>query len=640
LYLTLLDPSAPCELRYTGDVTRRSILLIALAGCAPQSEAVDASDESGLDDAAETDDDAGDAYPCETVADPATYTDGPIVSPEPWVGTVECPALGEDPLVIDLPSPAVVTGELQLEGLPTTAAIKFVGHDGLGQVNAFAEDGTFAAELLPGVYDISAMTPGPELDQWVVVQSNVELTTDTMLVLAVPPSVLVSGTMLMDGAPVPDEFGYIEVIANTGDRLALAMADSDYALTLSPGEYQFVYSWCDRSAPVPIHATSICADPDAPPIPADAPRIGPEQQRAPFLEVVVGEDTLLELDVPTAMVSGIITLDGVGPDAAVIFRVDDEFGFARLEIADDGSFAGRIVQGEYAEARVYAGEVIPELEVIVDDVEIEIHRESVSISAAELDVDGLVDPWNSWKLELVRLDTGHSEDFAWLTVEGEPVARVWPGLWSAIFHGAACWPGLDEPEFSVIGKRGLSVVAEPQLDLQAPTQLEIEFELAALAVDLRELGTYVVPEYDQSNNRLLHLQLFPEGSWTEADVLQGRDLFIGDPQELALQGYGRSLLGTVDVVDGTTLVLRPNSREFDAEWTIGGVPVGSAGDTKHLFMRNLDTGHLRIYQDPIEDGPNTLPPGQYELIYVGFDEYGDGFPDNTDPRVGCVTVEG
>jgi hypothetical protein len=627
--------------------------MAVLFGCAPQSEAVEATGETGSgSETADEGDDTGHAYPCETVVDPETYAGGPIVSPEPWVGTPECPALVDGPLVIDLPSPVLLTGEIQLEGLPTTASIKLVGHDGLGEVNAYADDGTFAAELLPGVYDVSAVAQTPALDQWVVLQTDVELATDTMLVLDMPPPVLVAGTMLMDGAPAPDEFGYIEVISNTGDSLALAMADLDYALMLSSGEYQFVYSWCDRSRPVPIHGSSICADPDAPPIPADAPRVGPEQDRAPFLEVVVGEDTQLDLDVPTAVVSGNITLDGVGPtNGAVIFRGEEDLGFARLEIDDDGSFGGRIVQGEY-EARIHpSGEAVSELEAIVDDVEIAIHRESVPITAAELEVDGLVDRWNSWRLELTRLDTGQSEDFAWLSVEGdEPVISVWPGVWSATFRGAACWPGLDEPEHSIIGKRGIRVVAEPELDLQAPTHLELSFELAALAIDLRELGTYVVPEYDQSNNQLLHLQLFAEGKWTDEDVLTGWDLFIGDPQELQLQGYvapgsydiiyGRSLLGTVDIIDGTTLVLRPHSRQFEAEWTIDGVPVGSAGETNHLFMRNLDTGHLRIHQDLVEDGPNTLPPGQYELIYVGFDEYGDGFPDNTDPRVGCVTVEG
>jgi hypothetical protein len=627
------------------------LVLACLVGCSAP-DAIDAGDtDAGIDIDTETGDpDPEPLFLCEAVADPQTYADGPVVTPEPWLATPECPAYVSGPLVLELPAPVIVSGELQVEGLPATAWVKLTSHEGLGEVNAYAQDGAFAAELWPGHYDVSAMTSGPDLNQWVPLQTDLELIEDTLLMLDMPAPRLVSGAMTMDGAPPPDEFGYVQVIAETtGDSRVLPMIQLDYALSLSPGEYRFVYSWCDRSEPVPADAWSICAGFEGPAIPPDAPRIGPEQDWAPFLDVVIADDTLLDLDVPTAMVDGNVTLDGVGPEngALVLRTLDGEFS-GRLPTSEQGDFAGRVVQGQYQSYIAPLGGSVPEAAEIIDDVHIEIHRESVPLSADEIEVGGF-GPSYEWSAEFVRLDSGQRESFAWYELDGDEPVTMWPGSYRATFNADACWPALGDRGWGYEGTRPIAVPIASELVLDGPMHLEFSFELAALAIDLRELGSHVVSEYDHSNNRLLNLQLFAEGERTEEAVLTGRDMLVVN-QELQAQGfivpgrydvvYGRALLGSVDIVDRTTLFLRPHSRTFTAEWTLGGVPIGSAGETNHLFMRNLDTGHLRIHQNIDNEPPNTLAPGRYELIYVGFDEYGDGFPDNTDPRVGCITIEG
>jgi hypothetical protein len=604
-------------------------------------------DELGIS-TGETSDPSSDD-PCELVLDPATFAAGPIVSPEPWVGTPECPALTL-PMILALPTPIEVTGSVVVDGEAWDGYVEFHGRDGEGQVTTQSELGTgFAVELLPGRYDVHAALEDLSLQHFTLVLEDVDLGEPVNLELELPAPIQVTGSMTMDGEPAPDPFGYIEVRSTTSDSddegVVLVMAAGDYALTLAPGEYRFVYRWCNRSEILPSHAWTICSALEGPAIPEDEPRIGSEQDWAPFHTATLEDSGVLDLDVPTARVSGTLTFEGVAPLTLarfIRFDVDDQHGFVYPEA--DGSFDTRIVRGTYEAVLGSFGGRAPELDVISEDIHVDIHRDAVPLTAIEPEGYPMLRiAYTSRNAELYawRSDVRFQDDDLYWTGDDELDPVLWPGLWNLAVGVNLCWPDTSS------GGRYIRIPFANELDLHGPTALgDIQPEFAPVHIDLVAEGGYVLP----SENDELKLELVPEHGLVPTDEFVPDRGSYSFSDELDVHGYlvpGRyrvlyadSLLGTVDLEPGSTLMARPRFQVFAADWTIGGEPAGAASSGYHLFLRNLDTGHLRLYHDVGEHGPNTLAPGRYELIYVGWDEHGDGFPDNTDPKIGCVTVEG
>lgn len=612
------------------------------------------------------DDDEAPERACVKVLDPSTYADGPVVSPQPWVASEECPALA-GPLTLELPIPVEVSGNVVVDGMQWPARVEFHGRAGQGIVSAVSKlDEGFRAELLPGRYDVHVALDGLDVRLMTLVSSDVELVEPTTLELEPPAPIQVTGSMTMDGEPAPDRFGYIKVLPSDSDDYALLIMEAgDYALTLSPGEYRFVYAWCNRSELLPFDAWTFCAHLWSmdPPIPVDAPRIGPTQTWAPFRTVTLEHDDVLDLDVPTARVSGRVTLDGApsstGHGGAQVIRLaldepgsDEEFFSLEpsntIRLDDDGRFDARIVRADYRAVIEPRGGRLPELDFIDQDIHVEVGLESVVLHA-EYPSAQVWEPTGRGHivmLHLWRADVGGQEQsIGWGAPPGHNLPPVWPGVWHVALSSALCWPD------ALSGHERIRIPIFRDLELYEPVDLgAILPELAAVHVDIVEVGEHVLPP----NENQLWLELIPEEGLVAVEGFvpaDGHYDFGRAPgQDFDLHGYvvaGRyqvryagSLLGTVDITQGTTLQVRPRSQVLEAEWTIGGAPAGSASVGNHLFMRNLDTGHLRLYRDVAKYGPNTLAPGRYELIYVGWSEYGDGFPDNTDPRLGCITVEG
>jgi hypothetical protein len=575
---------------------------------------------------------------CEAALDPVTYANGPVFTPTPVLATPECPAYAGK-LMIDLPAPVLVTGTLAVDGTPTHGYIRLRGRDGEGTAIGDTEaDGSFAFELWPGRYDVDAKPSDRDLSPYIELLQDVDLTSPVELPLEAPPAVDISGIMTMDGEPAPDPYGYLLVTSADPDAqgaVDLYISDGGFDLRVTPGIYEFFYYWCDytefgtlEGGPPPCH------DPDAPPIPEGTPRIAPQQRAyVPFASFDIVADTELDVDVPTARVSGIVELDGIAPEGDVRLFLEPEGGYLEgFWMESDGSFDLRVVRGLYRSA--LGGEArgsVPEIGLIAADLDVEILRESVLLTA--IAPSPLPTASDLLALHMTELDVEQDTYLNWTA--GEPVLeqRIWPQLASLAFEAEYCWP--DDSDHN---PRRIATVLDSAHMFEGPTALELEVPFAAVHIDFRELGAVLIERYNT-----VELVLTAEG-----EPPRGSEVTFhhhADESSIDVHGYlvpGRyritfaeSLLGTADIVDGTTLQLHVPTSTIEFEVSIGGMVLDPSHSALELF--NLETQrHESIHADWDTDR-RTFAPGRYELRFAS---WGEGVPDNDDVVVGCVTIEG
>lgn len=218
------------------------------------------------------------------------------------------------------------------------------------------------------------------------VLTDVDLSSPAELMLELPPAMSLSGTMTMDGVPAPDPYGYLWLSsADATDEAMLYMADGSFDLQVSPGTYEVSYFWCDHTQAHPFDGGSLCSNFDGPPIPEGTLRVGPLQENTVAFESIdIATDTILAIDVPTARVTGIVELDGAPPEGNVQLWLKPEGNddADRFPLEEDGSFEIRLVRGLYRSSlAVDARGLVPEIGLIDGDLDVEILRESVLLTA-------------------------------------------------------------------------------------------------------------------------------------------------------------------------------------------------------------------------------------------------------------------
>lgn len=621
--------------------TWQVIVIMALTGCggraASGSESESGETGSSSADTGESESDSDTSEPvnelCEVMLDPATYADGPVFTPTPQIATPECPAL-DGKMMIDLPTPVQVTGTLLVDGVPTPGEVLLTGRNGEGTAREDSLDGSFAIHVWPGRYDVSASPGNRDLTKRVDVLTDVDLTSPAELMIDLPPAVSLSGTMTMDGEPAPDPFGYLFV----DHWLMLYLPDGSYELQVSPGTYELEYFWCNHNG---VDGESgICQGFEGLPT-ADAPHIGPEQ-RSPvmFGSVDVAADTIFDIDVPTARLTGLVELDGAPPEDHVNFWLEvggnDGDSFA---IEDDGSFDIRLVRGEYqAWLGGDAHGQVPEIGLLDGDVDVEIIRGSALVTATAPTL-----PLRNGQLHMGLLEIGSDHGGKALSwTPGDPWLEqpVWACTADLVVGGAYCWSvDLDQQA------RLITTLLEVEKVFEGAVPLELDVPFAAVHIELNEIGAYSIEHLHP-----LFLQLEPEG-----DELPRGDMqqFRRDEEEWGfdLHGYlvpGRyratyasTELGTFDIVDGTTLQLHIPTQTVELELSVDGMPVGPGSAHHRLKLTNLDTLESEMYS---EDDPKrrTFAPGRYELRYHNtvVEQPQDAvLPQNGNVLVGCVTIE-
>lgn len=576
---------------------------------------------------------------CERVLDPSIYPEELVWTPEPVVADESCPASGPS-YVVQWPASVLVSGTVDYGGNPGGGTLELIGRTTEGRVETDVSNGSFSAEVLPGRYDVilHPKDTGTDLVASMTVAQDMEITAPLVLPIDVPV-VTVSGTMTMDGQLAPDAYAWL-LIPN--DRYLpdhqLHMIDSSYSVTATPGSYEVRFDSCD-----PTDRFGPCHVIGHPPL--MEPPLGPDQRSVPFTTFEVGSEALqLDLDVPTVTIAGTVSLDGHPMDAHLSFRngyVSNSVG------APDGVFSERWVAAQYDSvvlyalettsnlmwAQYYAATLVPELENIDADVNLDLSPTSASILAPWPGQSAFIDPLVSSWLPGIHFDTD------WPSVDllsaGWPVAQefsVWPGVRAISIEGRVCWPDYDQ-----VWNQGLyaAIMLGEEIEISGEVELEttVVHELAAVHVDLL-WGGPGVPTFGAL--RIVPIARPPEGGgWGGYGSFPGTTLDVHGylprgPANVSLDGVPA---GVVNIQDGTTVFLRPTLDLLDAALEVDGASV----PIYHLEVAPIDVPNQRA---PI----NTVrPAGRYQLLYGHYDtevDSNDGLPDNHNAVVGCITREG
>jgi len=197
--------------------------------------------------------------------------------------------------------------------------------------------GTFIQPVVPGTYDVvygqvSKGTAVP-INRSGIVMKGVVIPAGTTATLNVDvPAVTVSGALTMNGASVAGTsgMGLVQLSTPEGDLVTLgSLSSGTYSALVVPGTYDIYYSGAGASA-------------------AAAPRNTKVLLKSAV--VVPAAGATLSIDVPSAMVTGALTINGAvvsnpGDEGQVFLRGPS--GDATLGLTSAGTYAIPVVPGTY-----------------------------------------------------------------------------------------------------------------------------------------------------------------------------------------------------------------------------------------------------------------------------------------------------
>jgi hypothetical protein len=569
---------------------------IVVAGCGDDI-AVGGSSES----------ESGEAFDlCESALDPEIYTT-PAWSPEPFVASKDCPALA-GPLLIELATATVTVTVRMGDEVIVPTMLQLRGRDGEGNVHPEAVgDGTFAATLLPGRYDVwVGNAPGALLAVERSAVADLGVVGDVDVDVDVPPNVTLSGQMTLDGELAGDPFPHIsikEAGATYDHPLWLPvigrMDAGSYSIVLAPGSYAFRYNFCDPNESGWIHiGENPCYDPSLPEV-SSLDSDAPQQYGVPLADdVAIGVDTILDFDVKTVRFSGKVEIEG-GLNPSVSLYTEEGWGWL-----DSDEFDERIVMGTYA-FRVH-DHSRPIIDALVLEEDTHVERVVPTFTMSVLYEAGPA--VTQWPEALPpRLLVYPRESFVnhYFELPFSPLL-VFAGSHRVEHIISYCWPDLGHAPPSVKFREYDADIADSLTIELAPP------ELARVRV-----------EYAESSTHRLKLEPAEGGPTINSIGVSGDVATHGIVPAGAYRINGQ----LVDVSDGTTLRVVEEPKMLTLELTVDGQP--TPFDDHRLV---IEPGSW-VTSDGV-----LLEPGHYEVIFYGDPE--PGLPSNSSARVGCFTVEG
>jgi hypothetical protein len=268
-------------------------------------------------------------------------------------GVVVAPA-GPTVLDVDVPS-AVVAGTIHFDGIPpeATERIHLVLRtaDGDYAQIPWSGDGGYSVNVVPGSYDlyyskdntVPAATPANQLAK---LRSGVVVTRNGTTLLDIDvASTLVMGTLKINGAPAAaGNSGIVTLRSADGDKAVIAStARGTFSVRVVPGRYDLYYT---RTAS-----------------PANTTTAAPANHAARLqtgLVLAPGATTVLDIDIPSATVSGMITINGTssGTDDHGTLMVQNAAGdFGPFASTNGGAYSARLVPGTYDLYYSHAGKI-------------------------------------------------------------------------------------------------------------------------------------------------------------------------------------------------------------------------------------------------------------------------------------------
>jgi hypothetical protein len=595
--------------------------------------------------------------------------DSPAWSPDPIVGTAECPAV-DGRLVVAL-STVEIRGSVTLDdSLADPPNVWLIGksNEGVTRVR-YDADGAFSLRAVPGRYDVAADITAAFFARSVTVFRDLEVEDPVQLDVQVPGPATVTGIMTLDGEAAPDPYGHIFVrVAGDEDwpwfayPLVAPMDRGSYSISLAPGSYDFLYTWCNPAAPLrlpldPPHfpETVDLAVPNAPGPSARSPNTfgsappgpsttvwmspchvpdhlgfegeseSPKQKGVPIASnVLITGDRELDLDVPTVRFSGSITVENAPVDALRPY-LGNSAGTSSL--GTDLSFDERVVVGTYAFYGASGAPPFDEALVLDRDTHVERSLRAFSLDLTHDERPSILDLAYATGVD-VRLSAYVCPVAAPTSCDPHDLPMTGPltvfaGPYVVAHEQALCWPDYDGK-----GKIGWRVLSDA-LHIETDSEIDLAPQaLARVALDYTDLA-------------------WPEksgiGLFGAEDGLP-RATFRAPGGRLVAHGLwpiGRYRVRgeLVDIVDGTTIRLVEASATLDVELLVDGTPTSSTGRFRVVPAdEDLAATGSGAGRSPWRMPSDLLSPGRYLVMFNA--DADDPVPANSGMEIGCVTIEG
>jgi hypothetical protein len=246
------------------------------------------------------------------------------------------------PTVLDVDVPATkISGVVTINGAGLaagdTVSLSLRNAAGDSVPLAVGSDGSYSARVVPGTFDLSYaagdLTPGSATpaNQLALLASGVVIAPARPTTLDVNVrAATVAGNIAINGVPAgPTNRGKVYLKNAAGDTVRLAVANAGaYTARVVPGRYDLYFSGTEDAYSVANQNTRL--------------RTG--------VVVAAGGTTLLDVEVPSAAVTGTLRLDGAAPDAtdSVHLLLRNAAGdSAPIPWSIDGHYSMRAVPGTY-----------------------------------------------------------------------------------------------------------------------------------------------------------------------------------------------------------------------------------------------------------------------------------------------------
>jgi hypothetical protein len=556
-------------------------------------------------------------------------------------GCVPC-AAAETPFDIDVPV-IDVTARVLVDGAPAPASEYDDGNiylenprrgDRLHLGNT--HDAQLSARILPGIYDVvyEVETPGQQMPvNTHHVLATLDLQTDGDFDVDIPVA-LMDGTITLAGEDPPaSEYddGQVWLVDGTQTE-AFAVAnthDGAVSAHVIEGAYRVHYRVETPGEVVPANRDAF---------------VGWVELR--------GTELATDIDIPAAPVVGDILINGQMPpvseyeDGELVLRSEDGDEVV-LGNTHDGSFAATVVPGEYDlyyEHETGGAEVPVNRRARIAGLAVNAAEQfDVDIPMVDLDgaitIAGQVPPASEYDDGTVALhepDTGDVVPLA-KTSAGSYAVKIVPGTYEIVYAQETA--GAVVP-VNTAGRLG-------QLDVEASMSMDIDVEAVSVTGDITIDGA-APPGNAYASGRLflrdaehgdsVLLGTTPEGSYSAVVVPGSYGLYY--VEETAGDGVPANqdaFLAPVEVAGAMSFDVDIPSTVVMGGLTVGGeAPPASPGDSGSLYLRaGDDSALLGATHDAVFS--IRVVPGSYGIYYRA-DNAGATVPENTNGRLGCVTL--
>jgi len=261
---------------------------------------------------------------------------------------------GATAIDVDVPA-AVVAGTLLIDGAPPVAtdSAHLVLRDATGDYAQIPwnSDGEYRVNVVPGTYDLfyakdNTVQTATPMNQLAKLRGGVIVAAVGTTVLDIDiTSTVIMGTLKINGEPAAaGNSGIVTLRSADGDRVVVANTATDtYFARVVPGTYDLYYT---RTA-TPTNTTTAA--------PANhAARLQTGLVLAP------GAATVLDIDIPSATVSGAITVNGASAgsgDHGTLMLRNAAGDFAPFASTAGGAYSARLIPGMYDVYYSHAGKI-------------------------------------------------------------------------------------------------------------------------------------------------------------------------------------------------------------------------------------------------------------------------------------------